>query len=421
MIKKITLGLLSCYFFIFLVDNLSLAYDRYTVQFLILSVINIIAFLFLLKNFSFNDTINSFKNIKPLLFYSVFIGFSALSIIVADNQVESVIVFSQYLSFFFALLLIYTLSKQSNITFVKLLVSLSLVSILLESGYILMIFFDNVIINGETFIRSNIYKGFTANINIAAFSLVVKSPVVLYIVYKSKKLTNKFLAGILIFMIASCLAILLSRGAFIAFTFVNVFMIIYSLLKRLDKNVLSSSVVVFSILFSYVIFSNLVVNDQKNLINERIASIEINGDDESINERIRFYGAAFESIKQNPFLGIGVGNWKIKSMKYDAKYAKGYRVPFHAHNDFLQIASESGIIAAIFFILFLIYPFYFLIKKKLFGKIDIEHVCVLLMMLVYIFDTLINFPIARPVSHIFLIFISVTLIFLTNKYAKNTN
>jgi len=119
MIKKITTGLLVSYFFIFLINNLSLSWDRYIVQFLVLSGINIVAFIFLLKNYSFTDTINSFKKSKPIIFYLGFITLSALSILVADNQVESIIVFSQYLTFFFALLLIYTLSKQSKINFIN--------------------------------------------------------------------------------------------------------------------------------------------------------------------------------------------------------------------------------------------------------------------------------------------------------------
>lgn len=419
MIKKITIGILACYFFVFLVNNLSLTFDRYTVQFVVLSLINIAAFFLLIKTYSFNDTINSFKRRKSLFFYSGFIVLSALSIFVADNQVESVIIFSQYLSFYFALLLIYSLSKQSKLKFIDLLFNFSLISVFLESGYILLTFFDNVIINGESFTRSLIYKGFTANINIAAFSLAGKSPVILYYIFKSEKTINKILGGVLVFMIASCLSILLSRGAFIAFALVNLLFIIYSLLKKLDSYFISSSVIVLSIILSYLTFSNLIKDEQENLINERIASIQIDGEDQSINERLRFYKGAVESIKENPILGIGIGNWKIESMKYDSKFVTGYRVPFHAHNDFLQVAAESGIFASIFFILFLLYPFYLFFKYKIYNTRDIEYFCVLLMMMVYILDTLINFPIARPISHLFLIFVSITLIFLADKYEEN--
>ena len=109
-------------------------------------------------------------------------------------------------------------------------------------------------------------------------------------------------------------------------------------------------------------------------------------------------------------MGIGVGNWKIESMKYDAKYAIGYRVPFHAHNDFFQVAAESGIFALIFFILFLFYPFSLFFRNKLYITSDIKHFTFLVMLSVYVLDSMINFPIARPISHIFLLFVLVSLI-----------
>ena len=105
MIKKITIGLLVSYFFIFLVNNLSLSWDRSIVQFLVLSGINIVAIIFLLKNHSLHDITNSLKESKQIKFYSGFIILSLASIIVADNQIESLIVSSQYLTFFLHYLL----------------------------------------------------------------------------------------------------------------------------------------------------------------------------------------------------------------------------------------------------------------------------------------------------------------------------
>ena len=419
MIKKTTIVILVSYFFIFLINNLSLAWDRYIVQFLVLAGLNILAFTFFLKNYSITDTINSIKKSRPILFYSGFILLSALSIIIADNQIESVIVFSQYLTFFFALLLIYGLSKNSKIKFEDLFIKLCLISIFLESGYILLIFFDNVIINGESFTRLNIYRGFAANINIAAFSLVAKSPAVFYYLYKSNKIISKVLSGLLVFVIASCLLILLSRGAFVAFATVIFLIVIYTTIKKMQKNILSSLIVIITVTASYFMFSNLVITKQDNLFNDRITSIQIDGEDQSINERLRFYSGALESIKENPLIGIGIGNWKIKSMKYDAKYASAYRVPYHAHNDLLQVAAESGVLASVLFLLFLLYPFYLFVKNKIYSTIDLKYFIFLLMMTVYIIDTLINFPIARPISHVFLIFTSISLIFLAHKYEKN--
>ena len=40
---------------------------------------------------------------------------------------------------------------------------------------------------GNTFSRSNTYRGLTANINISAFMLTMKSPVIIYFLFKHQK------------------------------------------------------------------------------------------------------------------------------------------------------------------------------------------------------------------------------------------
>ena len=49
-------------------------------------------------------------------------------------------------------------------------------------------------------------------------------------------------------------------------------------------------------------------------------------------------------LKSNPFFGVGLGNWKFKSIEYDKENIIGYVVPYHAHSDFIQIGAELGII-----------------------------------------------------------------------------
>ena len=68
---------------------------------------------------------------------------------------------------------------------------------------------------------------------------------------------------------------------------------------------------------------------------------------------------------QYPILGIGVGNWKIKSIQYAGDSVVGYTVPYHAHNDFLQIFAEIGIIGGLAYLMIYLIPIYrILIKLK---------------------------------------------------------
>ena len=148
-------------------------------------------------------------------------------------------------------------------------------------------------------------------------------------------------------------------------------------------------------------------SDESNVVIDRVSTIQLNNEDESINQRLRFYKAAITSIKNNPVLGIGIGNWKFISIKYDSKEMSEYTVPYYAHNDFLQIGAEIGIIGLFFFVYLIFKPFLLLIRKIYNSNESIVEFIIFLMISVYIIDSMLNFPINRPISHIMLIVILV--------------
>ena len=106
---------------------------------------------------------------------------------------------------------------------------------------------DNVIVNGNDFSRSNDYRGFSANINLVAFSLVAKTPVILYYIFENKSKTKFILLCSLIFMISSSLFFLLTRGAFLAFILITAFIFLYQLIKDFRP-------VIFKTIISVTIF-----------------------------------------------------------------------------------------------------------------------------------------------------------------------
>ena len=99
------------------------------------------------------------------------------------------------------------------------------------------------------------------------------------------------------------------------------------------------------------------------LLTERFSNVTNPVADESVNERLNFYTTAIQSIGDNPFLGIGIGNWKIKSIDLSKDIIKSYRVPYFAHNDFLQFLAEIGIIGGICFMFFYTLPSFYLVFK----------------------------------------------------------
>ena len=56
---------------------------------------------------------------------------------------------------------------------------------------------------------------------------------------------------------------------------------------------------------------------------------------------------------------MGLGNWKLKSIEYDAKDILGYVVPYHAHSDFYPLGAELGIIGFLLYLLVFLLAVYF--------------------------------------------------------------
>ena len=94
---------------------------------------------------------------------------------------------------------------------------------------------------------------------------------------------------------------------------------------------------------------------------------------------------------------------------------RSYVVPVSAvHNDFLEIFSETGVFGFLFFYLPIIL-IYFLLFKSIFRSKDFQKqfisLIVFLMLSMYISDALLNFPFARVVQNINLIFILALSLF----------
>ena len=115
------------------------------------------------------------------------------------------------------------------------------------------------------------------------------------------------------------------------------------------------------------IFSYNIMNQKnaRSILTERFSNVTNPRVDESVNERLNFYTTALESIGDNPLLGIGVGNWKIKSIDLSKEIIVSYRVPYFVHNDFLQILAEIGVIGGLCFIFYIFYPIFISFLRSL--------------------------------------------------------
>ena len=378
-------------------------------QFLYLSVIQFFTAIYLLINKKYLNDSNTLS--KQKLFYSIFIFISFISIFISINFNTSVIEFVQhfilYISFLNLTLLLSVDKKYFQFVFF-ILIAIHVI----EALFIFNVFIQNFSFeNGLTRIRE--LQGLSSNQNVGAFSLCIKIPIVLIgLLYTKNRYykTSLFLVLAITFFDISVIG---SRGAILGLYLIIFAIIFFIILNKTLKWKHSQTIfpklyLVLSIFILTTVSQTLLYQNQKDLqvINRSITYSE---NDDSTNKRKRYYEHALKHMFTVPIIGSGIGTWKILSIKYDKENITEYQVPYHAHNDFLQLGAEIGILGTVAYFLIFFGTFFFLIKK-LFGEnlngttiFTLYFLAVAIM--IYLFDANINFPRSRPYSQFNILYI----------------
>ena len=337
--------------------------------------------------------------INPIdIFYGLFLFVALFSFLKAENIQESIIAWSRYLTLFLTYFNLKLLLKRVNAK--KTLILIFILLLAIEAFYVLYIFLTNFTFqNGLGRIRE--LQGLASNPNIGAFSILIKLP---FLLYALLNLENKFLKIPLYFLVVVStfdIYIISSRAAIIGLYFLLIGLILILLVKKNIGNQFKRVVIFFgaSIIFTLIIQNNLYNISEKNREFATISRVS-NFNDNSVDERIRFSKASIDLFFENPFLGVGIGNWKITSLKKLNSEVIQYTVPYHSHNDFLHILSETGLFGLVFYIMIFLFPLITLTKKIFFKKSD-EHIFeifVFLAIFIFLWDSAINFPRLRPIS-----------------------
>lgn len=142
---------------------------------------------------------------------------------------------------------------------------------------------------------------------------------------------RKFALCLGIFLLTFSLVLTFSRAGWLAFIFSMVLMLILS--RK------------FGILAPVFIFFAIMIFTVPNLRERFIFIFQKGGD----TDRLVVWRSTLEMIRENPFLGKGVGTF----MSYCQKYAPTVYVRY-AHNCYLQIWAETGVFSLLAFISFLL-------------------------------------------------------------------
>lgn len=392
--------------------------DVISSQGLYLNVINFFSTVYILYEMYLKKNVQfKFNYNFVIVSFTCFFLWSSVTIFWALNKSESLRVISEIFTIILALINILFHSRQIKINRIHFIFCILFFMQILEISFLTFDYLKDIL-NGIYRPGSMRYLGLTGNKNIASFSVLIKVPVFLYFIYtknnfkfkiyfKSVSYLGIFLSFYIIFFVT------LTRAAQISYILLILFFIIQNIRSSFieSKGILAKLkpqiqflIPVLLALFIGINFSNNTVS-----INENI-STAFETQDASSNERLKFYKYAIEIISDNFFTGTGIGSWELESIKKDRLEMKSYVVPYHTHNDFLEIFSETGIFGFLFFYVPIIILYIQLFISILFNENNDKRytsLIIFLMLSMYIADALLNFPFARVIQNINLIFIIV--------------
>ena len=394
-------GLIILYLCIGFVPNWG-AVDKIAPQWLALSILNLLSTIVFLKyRKELIKSLHLILSSPVALFYCGFFLWSTASYFYAINPTEVLVNLPRHLNtllmYLFMGIFIGGVSKKEFFFpwVISIILGIEVYAVLQEAFSM---------IEKTGLISSGSLKGVTANRNITAFSIAIKIPFVIYLmILHSKKKWIQILLAILIFSSLVCISIIQSRAAFVAIgiiliVFLSTCVYIFNLTKE-KKWIWYPSFYALPLILSLII-NSFYFSDKGADALDRASTISISTKDGSVNQRLRYYEDVLTHMTMHPFLGTGLGNWKIKSIDYDKNDIRGYVVPYHAHSDFIQVGAELGIIGFLLYLGVFVFALIFVLRVFQSQKATADQKLFIGLLLtalaVYTVDANLNFPIARP-------------------------
>tara|TARA_X000000368_G_C23057430_1_gene724662 strand:+ start:3591 stop:5945 length:2355 start_codon:yes stop_codon:yes gene_type:complete len=385
------------------------AIDILAPQWIYLGSINILTCLYILF-FSSNTYYDSFQRLFSTAYIYIYIFYfiwNGLSYFYAVNPVETLINLPRIGNTFFAILFCYllisTIYNKYNFIF-----SIFFLFLLAE---MISYYYDLSQVYPKEGLRVIAIKGFAGNKNITAASIAFKIPFAIYLYLNTKKIVFKIITFVI--LVAGILAISLieARAAILSSIIVFILLIsffIYKLLFDKEKKYAKVNFITIGYLLAPYIIAFLINIFATNFANDKYRKVaitdtigKISFTEQSSNGRFNYWGDAWSYIKENPILASGLGNWKIESIDRGKEHISGYTVPYHAHNDFVHVFAETGVFGGVSYaLLFSLIIFYLfkILKRKFYSdsEISLKEYVLILPLIVYGIDALLNFPVARP-------------------------
>ncbi len=379
-------------------------------KFWVLSVYNIliVSYLLLQKR---NDFISYLSQLLTSSFlfkiYLAFVIWTLITFTVAYNVIESWLTFSKISQVFISSLLIgYFISRDKKII------------LYIAYGMTILLFIDAIqgvmglidLAKGKI-LNVGFIKFIYSNKNIFSAALFIKLPFAVYVLLNGSK-NWRYFTWLVVFLTILSVITLKSTTFYLGLTVITILYWTYYYLingnKGLKNILLSALIIIMAFIVHSSIFALFNASDDSVISN---AIEEISTESTTGKARLRNWNWSADMVKNHPLLGVGIGNWKIESVKYDT-LRDADQMAYKNHNDFIEITAETGIIGGVLFLLIFGSVFY-ISYKIIAGKSEKNISCLLLPafgLIAYATDAFFNFPHDRPeIQSLFALYLGIAL------------
>jgi O-antigen ligase/tetratricopeptide (TPR) repeat protein len=389
----------------------------------------VLGYIFFNKS-TYSEAIQAIYSYKFTLVFSALVIWAMGSYFYALNPTETLVTLARLISTYIIFINVSILFYKQDIEKVFNIVAYIVGFILLyDAIYVISTFNNNVKTNFDPSIGS--ITGNHGNKNVMAASLLIKFPFIVWIIVRSKILV-RVLCSFVLLLGTIALFLLSTRSTFVGLAIIIILFAATTFYLR-DKKDIKESLgrmlffvlpVVVAFFISNLIIANATDTAEESIMNgavtARIQSIKL--ENNASSGRLHLWEGAIDYATKHPFMGAGYGNWKLASIPYEKEYTNDLFVPYHSHNDFLEMFADLGIVGGLCFgLMFLLFPIYaFTIWRNKDAKaFHLPATISFMAVTCYAVDAFLNFPAERTAMQTMLA-ISAALVWIPLGHLKST-
>ena len=389
----------------------------------------VLGYIFFNKS-TYSEAIQAIYSYKFTLVFSALVIWAMGSYFYALNPTETLVTLARLITTYIIFINVSILFYKQDIEKVFNIVAYIVGFILLyDAIYVISTFNNNVKTNFDPSIGS--ITGNHGNKNVMAASLLIKFPFIVWIIVRSKILV-RVLCSFVLLLGTIALFLLSTRSTFVGLAIIIILFAATTFYFR-DKKDIKESLgrmlffvlpVVVAFFISNLIIANATDTAEESIMNgavtARIQSIKL--ENNASSGRLHLWEGAIDYATKHPFMGAGYGNWKLASIPYEKEYTNDLFVPYHSHNDFLEMFADLGIVGGLCFgMMFLLFPIYaFTIwRNKVAKAFHLPATISFMAVTCYAVDAFLNFPAERTAMQTMLA-ISAALVWIPLGHLKST-